>query len=329
MTGLSIERSGAAAVVTLDRPNHRNELSIGMLDSMSDALRSLGRDPMIYGLVIKSAVPGVFSTGRDASEPGDLSTRRRQYELCWLLECFSKPIVSLIDGPVAGIGNGLTLYGTHRVAGENYAFRPLPSSSDFAPDCAVSFALARMPHGIGRYLALTGRMIGRADAYALGLVTHCIASARFADIEGLIAEADPLDPILDGRHEDPGAGSLMLDGERLQSYFGDSRLIETIDRLRAARDSDRAWANAVLADLDQRSRLALEVTDEALRRAATLDIDGTLQQDFRLAWHALREAPSREKTRASSQTEVDAFFASLGADDLVLLPRAQMQTGRG
>ena len=337
MTGLSIETRGAAVVVTLDRPDRRNELASGMLESIADGLMAWGRDPMIYGVVIKSAVPGVFSTGRDEPEPsGDVTrdvaasrmARRQEYALCWRLECFSKPIVSLIDGRVAGAGNGLTLYGTHRVAGENYAFQALQSSSDVAPDCGVLQALARMPHGIGRYLALTGRTIGRADAYALGLVTHCIAAARFADIEGLIAEADPLDPILDSRHEDPGPSPLLRDGERLQSFFGGSRLDDTIARLRAARGGDRAWADAVLADLDQRSRLALELTDEALRRAATLDIDGTLQQDHRLAWHALREVPGRE-SQAMAEADVGSFFASLGADDLVLLPRAQMQAGRG
>ena len=337
MTGLSIAVRGAAAVVTIDRRDHRNELSIGMLESMAEALRTLGRDPMIYGVVIKSAVPGVFSASREGDASSAVSTgnaaathlaRGRAYALCWQVECFSKPIVSLIDGPVAGTGNGLTLYGTHRVAGEHYAFRALRSSGDLVPDCGVSHALARMPHAVGRYLALTGRTIGRADAYALGLVTHCITSARFADIEGLIAEADPLDPILDGRHEDPGASPLVLDGERLQSFFGGSRLDETLARLRAARGSDRAWADAVLVDLDQRSRLALALTDEALRRAATLDIDGTLLQDFRLAWHGLRDAP-RLGSEAIAQTEVDAFFTSLGADDLGLPPRAQMQAGRG
>ncbi len=337
MSGLSIGRRGAAAVVTLDRPDRRNEVSIDMLESMANALRALGRDPMIYGVVIKSAVSGVFSVGRDESEPSGVvardaaavrAARRQEYALCWQLECFSKPIVSLIDGQVAGTGNGLTLYGTHRVAGENYAFQALHESNALVPDCGTLYALARMPHAIGRYLALTGRTIGRADAYALGLVTHCIAAVRFAVIEHLIAEAEPLDPTLDSRHEEPGASSLLLDGERVQSVFGGSRLDETMERLRTASGGDRAWADAVLADLAQRSQLALALTDEALRRAATLDIDGTLQQDFRLAWHTLRDVPSRQGL-AISQADVDGFFASLGADDLVLLPRAQMQAGRG
>lgn len=334
MTGLSVTRLGAAAVIAIDRPDQRNALSIDMLESLAEAMRTLGRDPMIYGVVIKSAVPGLFSVGRDENEASSLSARdteaarSREYALCWQLECFSKPIVSLIDGLVAGAGIGVTLYGTHRVAGENYAFRALGSPDDVVPDCGVLHALARMPHAIGRYLALTDRTIGRADAYALGLVTHCIGSARFADIEALIAEAEPIDPILDGRHDDPGTSPLDLDSEKIQSFFTGSRLDETVARLRAARGNDWAWAQTVLAELDQRSALALALTDEALRRAATLDIDATLQQDFRLAWHLLRDA-QRPGSEPCAPAAVGEYFASLGVDDLSLPPRARMQAGRG
>ena len=37
------------------------------------------------------------------------------------------------------------------------------------------------------YLALTGRAIGRADAYRLGLVTHCIPAPRFGEIRAALA----------------------------------------------------------------------------------------------------------------------------------------------
>src|SRR4030066_58624 len=45
---------------------------------------------------------------------------KEEYGLNWLHECFSKPTISLIDGPVMGSGVGITLFGTHRVAGERY-----------------------------------------------------------------------------------------------------------------------------------------------------------------------------------------------------------------
>ena len=65
-----------------------------------------------------------------------------------------------------------------------------------------------MPDAIGMYLALTGRSIGRADAYRLGLATHCIPAGRFGEIRAGLADADTVDPLLDDRHEDPGPGEL-------------------------------------------------------------------------------------------------------------------------
>ena len=51
--------------------------------------------------------------------------------------------------------------------------------SGYFPDDGVCHAFARMPHHLGMYLALTGRAIGPADAYHLGLATHVIAAGEF------------------------------------------------------------------------------------------------------------------------------------------------------
>ena len=85
-----------------------------------------------------------------------------------------KPTVSLIDGVVVGSGVGISLYGTHRVAGERYRFAMPETGIGLFPDVGVAWAFARLPDEIGMYLGLTGRSIGRADAYRLGLATHCI-----------------------------------------------------------------------------------------------------------------------------------------------------------
>src|SRR5207244_12634351 len=110
-----------------------------------------------------------------------------EYALNWLLDCFMKPTVSLIDGVVVGSGVGISLYGTHRVAGERYRFAMPETGIGLFPDDGVSWAFARMPDAIGMYLALTGRPIGRADAYRLGLVTHCIPADRFGEVRAGLA----------------------------------------------------------------------------------------------------------------------------------------------
>ena len=353
--GLAIARQGASAVVTLARPEARNALTIGMRTALAEQLGRLGRDPAIYAVVIRSAVGGMFSAGGDVREitalaKADAAAARsalgRELALCWLLECLSKPTVSLIDGPVMGTGVGISLYGTHRVAGERYRFQMPEVAIGYFPDCGVLHHFARMPHGIGRYLALTGRGIGPADALALGLVTHVVPAARFAEIEAHLAEADPVDPALDTRHGDPGPSPLLAESARIERCFtAEADLAGVHARLEGAAAADREWARAVLADLARASPSALAATDAALARARRLDIRETLRQDFRLAWrlgtsHDFHEGVSArlvEKREPRWQpatlaevkaTDIEALLADLGADELVLPSRAEMQAAR-
>lgn len=327
MTGLSMTRRGAAVVMTFAPA----EITVEALRQVSAALSDLGRDPMIYAVVIKFSEPGVpaQAESRYAERHSDLTDLKTLYELCWQIECFSKPIVSLIDGPISGAALALTLYGTHRVAGPRFAISTIDPAGAPVPDRGLSFALARVPNGAGRYLALTGRSIGRADAYALGLVTHCIASEHFEHIEALIAEAEPIDPILDDRHADIIPETLLDEKERIERYFAaDEVLDQTWDRLRKAASHDKPWADSVLVDIAARPKWALAVTAEALRRAGALEIDGVLQQDYRLA-HRSAERGRGPETPAWDPATLDDVFAPLGADELQLQPRSHMQAGRG
>ena len=353
---LRMERKGAAVVITLDRPGALNALSQGMQAELAETFSRLGSDPMVYAVVLKSAVSGAFSVGGDVREMTELARRdvsaaRKklgdELSLCWIAECLSKPTVSLIDGRVMGTGVGISLYNTHRVAGEAYQFAMPETLIGYFPDCGVAYAFARMPHGLGRYLGLVGRSIGRADALALKLVTHCIPACLFGEIETLLAAADPVDPVLDSRHVDPGPSPLLAEGPRIERFFGASYdLPETIRRLKAATGADEAFAEVTLAELERRSPVALAVTDRMIREAARLDIRGALIQDGRLAHHFADLADFREGVRAFliekdqkprwnparledvTQTMIDAFFAPLGADELTLPTRTEMQARR-
>ena len=130
-----------------------------------------------------------------------------------------------------GSGVGISLYGTHRVAGERYRFAMPETGIGLFPDDGVSWAFARMPDAIGMYLALTGRSIGRADAYRLGLATHCIPAARFGEIRAGLADADTVDPLLDDRHEDPGPGELEALRPVIARCFSQGTVEGIVDRL--------------------------------------------------------------------------------------------------
>jgi enoyl-CoA hydratase len=346
---------GSAGVVTLNRPRALNALTTAMRAEIAAAFADWARNPQAYAALIRSSTDRAFCAGGDVREmvawgrerPDDARrSLAAEYALNWQLDCFAKPTVSLIDGVVMGSGVGISLYGTHRVAGERYRFAMPETRIGLFPDDGVSWAFARMPHNIGMYLALTGRELGRADAFRLGLVTHCIPASAFGDIAAAIGDADPVDPVLDGRHQDPGAGALADVEPAIARCFGKDSVEAIIAALDAERGATQAWAQGVLADLGRASPTSLKLTHRHVRSARTLDLSATLQQDFRLASRCMQGHDFYEGVRASlidrdqaprwqpsriedvSAAVVDAYFASLGPDELQLASRTEMQAVR-
>src|SRR5262245_21377327 len=349
---LAVGIEGAAGVVTLNRPRALNALTSAMRAEIGAAFAAWKSDPQVYAALILSATDRAFCAGGDVLEMVECGRRsldeaRRllaaEYALNWQLECFTKPTVSLIDGVVMGSGVGITLYGTHRVAGEGYRFAMPETGIGLFPDDGVSWVFARMPDAIGMYLALTGRSIGRADAYRLGLATHCVSASRFGEICAGLADADVVDTLLDDRHEDPGPGELEPLRPVIARCFAQDTVEGILDALKAERGPAQAWAQGTLKDLAARSPTSLKIAHRHVRMAGDLDLRDTLIGAFRLAWRSLEAHSLYEGVRAVlidrdhapkwqpprledvSDTMVHAYFSPLGADELALPTRARMQ----
>jgi len=346
---------GAAGVIRLSRPSALNALTAAMRATIAEAFAAWARDPQVYAAAMLSAADRAFCAGGDVREMVDCGRRdpeaaRRmlaaEYALNWQLDCFTKPTVSLIDGVVMGTGVGVTLYGTHRVAGERYRFAMPETGLGLFPDDGVAWAFARLPDEVGMYLALTGRSLGRADAYRLGLVTHCLPAGQFAEVLGALRDADPVDPVLDQRHVDPGHAELDTLRPAIARCFGGDSIEAILAALQAERGAEEVWAEGVLKDLAQRSPTSLKVTCRHVREARGLDLRATLAQDYRLAcrfmlghdfYEGVRaalidrdQAPRWEPARVGdvSDLKIEAYFASLGEGELQLAPRSEMQAVR-
>ena len=353
---LKTEIEGSLAVVTLARPRALNALTCAMRAKLSERLWAYARDPQVYAVAIQSESPRAFSSGSDVREVfslarADLAQGKKtfadEYALNWQCECFSKPVVSLIDGMVMGGGVGISLYGTHRVAGEGYSFAMPETMIGLFPDVGVCHALARLSDHVGMYLGLTGRSIGRADAYALELVTHCIDRVHFDGIKAALADTWPVDTVLDERHVEPGPGDLAPYRHVIADCFSAPTVEEIVSRLGVVEGTQRDWAQAVVADLAKRSPLSLKITHRHIREARARDLRQTLQVDYRLAVRMLEAggdffegvraaiidkdgAPAWSPARLEDVTEaiVSSYFAPLGDGELVLPTREEMQALR-
>ena len=74
---LSVERRGQVALVTLERPEKRNALSIELRTELADAFTGLSDDDAI-GCVVLTGAGSAFCSGMDTSQfGGDLANRER------------------------------------------------------------------------------------------------------------------------------------------------------------------------------------------------------------------------------------------------------------
>ena len=194
--------SGAARMVDLCESAHS-----GFDVALTTHARQWARSPDVYALVMQ-LIPKRLPAVTQSNLP--LTQIHALLQLYWRLDCFPKPLVALLDAPLDAATAGLTSFGTHRVAGENYRFTLRPDNG--IPAAGIAYALARTPSALTMDLALAGHSLNRAEAWAAGLVTHCIPASAFPAIVAALADGQPVDPLLDGLHEDPSPALVRIEG---------------------------------------------------------------------------------------------------------------------
>jgi enoyl-CoA hydratase len=352
--GIEFSEQDRAGVVTLNRPSRLNALSREMFDALSAQYRLWAPNPHIYGVVMESTHPTVFSSGGDLRtlnewiEQGALETIREFYRAAYthvfVLEKFIRPNVPLINGLLLGGGVGITLYGTHCVAGESYKLAMPQVGIGFLPDIGGTYFLSRLDNHVGLYLALTGRAIGPADAYRLGLVSHYIPAAHFHVIKDALSDNHPIDRLLDGLHRDPGEGELVRLTPAITRIFGSSSVEEILERLDKEQGQDEAWAKATAAEMRKKSPTSLKVAFAQMRRGKTLSLGDALRLEFRLASQLIARPDYREgiasrivgkgtEPRWSPATlaevddaEIERLFATALERELLLETRGFLET---
>src|SRR5215216_3709682 len=215
---LLCERRGAAGLVTLNRPQALNALTHAMVLELSRALDAWADDPAVTRIVVTGAGERAFCAGGDIRHLYDLGKTGRheealrfwrdEYALNVRIKRYPKPYVALIDGIVMGGGVGVSLHGSHRVAGERYQFAMPEVGIGFFPDVGATYALPRRPGETGTYLALTGERVRAADALALKLATHAVASSAMAGVREALIAGEPIEDLLRRASSDPGPAPL-------------------------------------------------------------------------------------------------------------------------
>jgi enoyl-CoA hydratase len=174
---LSVEGRGEVALLTLQRPEKRNALSIDLRLELADALGRLGEDDGV-GCAVLTGAGDVFSSGMDTTQfGGDRSNREALVESSvaafGAVGTFPKPLIAAVNGPALAGGFVLALGADLRLASETarFGFPELPRG--IPPSYAA--ALSVLPEPLAREVCLTGRMLDASEALAVGLVSEVCA----------------------------------------------------------------------------------------------------------------------------------------------------------
>jgi enoyl-CoA hydratase len=201
-----LDRRGTAGIITLNRPAALNAVTRRMVGTLREALTRWRDDGAVSRVIVTAAGGRAFSAGGDlrhiyeAGRAGrqaeSIAFLREEYALNALIKRYPKPYVALIDGIVMGGGVGISVHGSHRLAGDRFAFAMPEVGIGFFPDVGATWFLPRLPGEIGTYLALTGERVKAADAVAVGIATHRVASARFGELAEALCGGVSVDAIL-------------------------------------------------------------------------------------------------------------------------------------
>jgi enoyl-CoA hydratase/carnithine racemase len=194
---VTVERDAGVALVTLNRPDKRNALSLELRAHLTRELTALATEDAIRCVVMTGA-GSAFCAGMDTSEfGGDRAHKERIVELSIALfralGSFPKPIVAAVNGPAVAGGFALALLCDMRLASAGARMGFLENRRGIPPSYAA--ARAALPAAIAAELCLTGRLLEPDEALRLGVVAevHPPAElpARAAELAGSIAAAPP------------------------------------------------------------------------------------------------------------------------------------------
>jgi enoyl-CoA hydratase len=339
------ERRGAAGIVTLNRPKALNAVTHDMVRALARQLGAWKSDPAVTRVVITAAGERAFSAGGDIRALYELGRAGRQAEMLtfWrdeyplnvAIKRYPKPYVALIDGIVMGGGVGVSVHGSHRVAGDRFQFAMPEVGIGFFPDVGATWFLPRMPGALGTWVGLTGDRLKTADAVVAGVATHHVRSDRFGDLLDALCGNVSVDATIAAFAEPVGQGAIAAHAAAIDRLFAGDRVEDILGRLDAEATSDD-WTAATAATIRTKSPTSLRIALAQVRRGRDWSFEDCMRSEFRIVSRIVYGHEFYEGVRAVivdkdnaprwipptlaevGDAEVERYFAPLGADELRL-----------
>lgn len=185
---LLLERDGAVAILTFNRPTVLNALNAALLADLEQALDALASDTAVGAIIVTGAGEKAFVAGADINELAVLTPAegkehaRHGQRIFDRIEHLGKPVIAAINGFALGGGCELAMACTLRLAADTARMGQPEINLGIVPGYAGSQRLPRLV-GKGRALEilLTGDMVSAQRAYEIGLVNQVVPAAELME----------------------------------------------------------------------------------------------------------------------------------------------------
>jgi enoyl-CoA hydratase/carnithine racemase len=189
-----VRERGPAAVITLNRPDRRNALSLELIEELLGTLRRVSEQEGVRAIVLEGSGPA-FSAGHDLSEMigRDVGFYQRLFDACTeLMECIHRlpqPVIAKVRGIATAAGCQLVAACDLAVAADGAQF----ATPGVKIGLFCSTPMVPVSRAVGRKRALemllTGQPIDAATALDWGLVNRVVPEDALDDEVAALVEA--------------------------------------------------------------------------------------------------------------------------------------------
>src|SRR5215472_1270974 len=197
-----LERRGAVALVTLNRPHVLNAMSTAMGLRLDAVIAEIAEEAGIRVAVLTGAGERAFCAGGDLKErrgmtPEQWTRQHRLFERAHhRLRNLRKPIFAAVNGVAVGGGCEMAMSTDFIIAADHARFGQPEVTRGIMPGAGGTQLLPRyLPRGLALQLLMTGELISAAEAHRWGLVNRVCPGAELMaaamELAGRIAANSP------------------------------------------------------------------------------------------------------------------------------------------
>jgi enoyl-CoA hydratase/carnithine racemase len=200
------QKSGAKAIIILNRPRALNALNREVIEELLSAIQEASRDPEVRVLILTGA-GRAFCFGADISEFGRqiamgtsdsaILLLEKAQQVIRLLTSMPKPTIAALNGFATGLGLDLALACDLRVAAQRAKLAEAFISMGLVPDGGGTFLLPRLV-GLAKAaeMIFTGESLDASEAERIGLVNRVVPTEELAKATENLADKLAKSPCL-------------------------------------------------------------------------------------------------------------------------------------